>query len=104
MKKQLDEIAKEKEREKYVNELVAEIERDFEERQKERLALERQWELNMNFLAGNQYCEFNTKGDIVDEYKTFYWQNRGVFNHIAPIMESRLSRFSRVVPEVSVRP
>ncbi len=104
MKKQLDEIAKEKEREKYVSELVADVEKDFEERQKERLALERQWELNMNFLAGNQYCEFNTKGDIVDEYKTFYWQNRGVFNHIAPIMESRLSRFSRVVPEVSVRP
>ena len=39
----------EKERERYVSELVEEISSDFENRRKERLRLERQWELNMNF-------------------------------------------------------
>ena len=104
MKNKTNEISLDKERELYEKALVEQVTADFEERRKARLNLERQWELNMNFLAGNQYCDFNSKGDIVDEYKTFYWQNRGVFNHIAPIIESRLARFARVLPEVSVRP
>ncbi len=104
MKKKLNQIGEEQQEEIRVKNLIAQVEEDFNERRKERLNLERQWELNMNFLSGNQYCDFNAKGDIVDEYKTFFWQNRGVFNHIAPIIESRLAKFSRVNPEASVRP
>jgi len=80
------------------------VEADFEARQKERVALERQWELNMNFLHGNQYCDVNSRGEITDESKSFYWQNRGVFNHIAPIIDTRLAKFASVTPSVSVRP
>ncbi len=91
-------------RDRYIEELVRDVETDFENRRKERLALERQWELNMNFLSGNQYCDLNSRGEIENESKTFYWQNRGVFNHIAPIIDSRLAKFSRIMPDVSVRP
>lgn len=94
----------EKEREIFIKKLVEEVTLDFEKRQEERLSFEKQWELNMNFLSGNQYCGINSIGEIIDEYKTYYWQNRNVFNHIAPIMESRLARLSRVIPSVSVRP
>lgn len=87
-----------------IRELVSEVEEDFKERQKERAPYERQWELNMNFFAGNQYCDVNSRGELVSEGKTFYWQNRGVFNHIAPLVESRLARFSKVTPTVYVRP
>ena len=80
-------------RDRYIEELVRDVETDFENRRKERLALERQWELNMNFLSGNQYCDLNSRGEIENESKTFYWQNRGVFNHIAPIIDSRLAKF-----------
>ncbi len=95
---------KEKEREKYVEELVREVTEDFTARRKERLMLERQWELNMNFLQGNQYCDINSRGEIADESVDFYWQNKGVFNHIAPIIDTRLAKFSRIMPTVCVRP
>jgi hypothetical protein len=87
-----------------VKELVSEVESDFKERQKERFHFERQWELNMNFFAGNQYCDLNSRGELVAEGKTFYWQRKGVFNHVAPLIESRIAKFSRVSPTVSVRP
>lgn len=93
-----------KQKELHVKKLVQEVQRDFELRQKERMPLERQWELNMNFMAGNQYCGINSRGEILDDDKTFYWQNRGVFNHIAPIIETKLAKFSRLQPAVSVRP
>ncbi len=97
-------ITAEKAEETRVKKLVAEVESDFNARQKERLPFERQWEINMNFLSGNQYCGVNARGEVTDESKSYYWQNRDVYNHIAPIIESRLARFSRVTPTVSVRP
>ncbi len=97
-------LTAEREEEIAIKKLVSSVEKDFAERQKERQSLERQWEINMNFLAGNQYVGVNSRGEIVDENKSYYWQNREVFNHIAPIIESRLARFSRVNPTVSVRP
>ncbi len=90
--------------EKRIEKLVAEVEEDFNARQKERASLEKQWELNMNFVSGNQYCEFNSRGELVAESKTFYWQRREIFNHIAPIVETRMAKFSRISPIVYVRP
>lgn len=87
-----------------IKELVSSVEEDFKKRQKERLSYERQWELNMNFLNGNQYYGISGRGELVTEEKNYFWQNRGVFNHIAPIMESRLSKLARVTPTVSIRP
>lgn len=95
---------KDEKKEKFYEQLVKETVSDFEERQKERLKLERQWELNMNFLSGNQYVHLNRRGEIVDNDRTFIWQNREVFNHIAPIMETRLAKFTSISPVISVRP
>ncbi len=89
---------------KFIEDLIVETKADFEKRRADRLKYERQWELNMNFLIGNQYCDLNQRGDIVDEDKTFYWQNRGVFNHVAPIVETRLAKLARISPVISVRP
>ncbi len=92
------------ENDKYEQDLIAGVEEDFERRRKERLSLERQWELNMNFLQGNQYCGINSRGEIETDGKEFFWQSRGVFNHIAPIIDSRLAKFIRIQPQISVRP
>lgn len=54
----------ERERERYEEELVKEVNEDFEKRRAERKSRERQWELNMNFLAGNQYCDLNSRGKL----------------------------------------
>lgn len=88
----------------YEEQIVLDVQQDFERRREERFFLERQWELNRNFYIGNQYCDINKRGEIVTDDKTFYWQKRGVFNHIAPLIESRLARFSRISPNISVRP
>ncbi len=88
----------------FKEELIREVEQDFIERQKARKSLERQWELNMNFASGNQYCHINSRGEIDADGEGFYWQNREVFNHIAPTIESRLAKFSRINPEICVRP
>ena len=95
----------EKERERFIEDLIAQTKKDFDDRRSERLSLERQWELNMNFLNGNQYCGINAKGELYEKDSgAFYWQQRGVFNHVAPIMETRISRLMKVNPKVSVRP
>ena len=94
----------EKERKKYLEELASEVQADFEKRRKARLPFERQWELNMQFVAGNQYCDINSRGDLISENKDYFWQNRRVYNHIAPLIDSRLAKFSRITPDISVRP
>lgn len=100
----MSEKNKRKDREKFIEELVEGVTAEFERRRKERLALERQWELNLNFLSGKQYVDVDGRGELFEEDKAYYWQNREVFNHIAPIIESRLAKFSKINPVLSVRP
>lgn len=88
---------------RYYEELVADVKKDFERRREERRALEQQWNLNINYLSGNQYCEIAPSGDVLEEENYYYWQNRNVYNHIAPIVETRLAKLSRVRPDMSVR-
>ncbi|MDD4291583.1 MAG: hypothetical protein PHX51_05050 [Clostridia bacterium] len=83
--------------------IVQELKNDFAKRQKQRRGYELQWLLNMNFLNGNQYCDVFRDG-IVDLDKAFYWQQREVYNHIAPIVETRLAKLQRVKPRLVIRP
>lgn len=89
---------------KTIKELVDEVKKDFENRQNARKSLELQWQLNMNFVLGNQYCDISPSGKIEDSTKRFYWQERQVFNHLAPILETRLAKLNRVRPKMSVMP
>ncbi|MBR4998419.1 MAG: hypothetical protein IKY10_00930, partial [Clostridia bacterium] len=36
--------------------------------------------------------------------KQYFWQEKEVFNHIAPIIETRISRISSIAPEITVVP
>lgn len=104
MRKSIKTLEKEREREKYIEELISDVYDDFKKRQENRIAYERQWELNINFLNGNQYCDVSAQGEILEENKTFYWQRKGVYNHIAPAVDTRIAKFSSISPSVSVRP
>lgn len=84
--------------------LAKEIKEDFRARQKARKSMETQWQLNMNFFAGNQFCSIGYGGEIEDSEKQFFWQEREVFNHIAPIVEVRFAKLAKVKPTVSVVP
>ena len=83
--------------------VVKEVREDFERRREERKTLEQKWNLDLNYLAGNQYCEISPTGAIEEDDGGFYWQNKNVYNHIAPIIETRLAKLSRVRPMMSVR-
>ena len=58
----------------------------------------------MNFMLGNQYSIINNIGEIEESPKNYYWEEREVYNHIAPIIESRLAKLGKVRPSVSVKP
>jgi len=82
--------------------LAGEVENDFLRRQQERKSLERRWQLNMNFVAGKQYCDLDAKGEIAEEGKDYFWQQKLVFNHVAPIIDTRLSKLSYIRPALTV--
>ena len=88
---------------KFYEELAEEVKKDFLNRQNERRSLELQWELNINYLMGNQYCEISPSGEVEEEEKYYFWQNRNVYNHIAPIMDTRIAKLNRIRPIMSVR-
>jgi len=84
--------------------IIKEVLEDFNQRCLDRKPYELTWELNMNFMLGNQYSSISPTGEIELTQKNFYWEEREVYNHIAPIIESRLAKLGKVRPTVSVRP
>lgn len=84
--------------------IVAEITADFKKRQEARRPIELNWRLNMNFVVGNQFAQISSKGDIEESGKEYFWQEREVYNHIAPILETRLAKLGRVKAKAQVRP
>lgn len=88
----------------FEEDIVQDVKADFLRRQEARRATERQWQLNMNFAMGNQYCEITDIGEIEDYSKQYFWQEREVFNHIAPIIETRIAKLGKVRPVLNVAP
>ena len=85
-------------------ELVRSVLEDFKIRQANRKSLETNWQLNINFFVGNQYASIDGKGEIVDNYKQYFWEEREVYNHIAPLIELRLSKLGKARPSLTVLP
>ena len=77
---------------------------DFKEKQINRRNYELIWQLNMNFYIGNQYSYITPSGFISDIEKNYQWENREVYNHIAPIIESRLSKLNKIKPNIEISP
>lgn len=88
----------------FAEDIVQSVQRDFAARQKMRRPYELAWQLNMNFVMGNQYCQISPRGLIEQEEKYYFWQEKQVYNHIAPIVETRLARLNRVRPRPIARP
>lgn len=85
--------------------IISFIDSELEKRKNERIALELQWTLNNNFLNGNQYCDINMQSYTVEEIpKAYWWEHRAVYNHLAPIYETRLAKLGRVNPSLKTRP
>ncbi len=88
----------------FIEDIVAEVKNDYTQRATQRRSFEAQWQLNANFVMGNQFCRIGAKGEVEDVERDYFWQEREVYNHIATILETRLAKLSRVRPKMSVAP
>jgi len=86
------------------NKIVQEVMTDYLQRREARRSLEAQWQLNINFMMGNQYSYVASNGGIREDEKRYFWQEKEVFNHIAPIVETRISKICANTPNVTVVP
>ena len=84
--------------------LVQEVLDDFAERVEKRKSFDLIWQINMNFLMGNQYCNVGYGGKLEEQDRQFFWQEREVFNHIAPIYDMRYAKLTEYKPEIAVLP
>ncbi len=101
-------MEKEKEMQQRAEELrkqkrAAEITQEYLRRREDRRSIENGWTLNIHFFSGNQYCDVTPMGEVVEEDKRYYWQSRRVFNHIAPTVDSRISKLEKRIPSLRVR-
>ncbi|MDE6691111.1 MAG: hypothetical protein K2K04_03990, partial [Clostridia bacterium] len=87
---------------KLEEELIAEVYADFKRRQEERRRIERGWQLNINFVNGNQYCDVNPLGEIEGDSGGYFWQQKRVFNYIAPTVDMRCCRLTGIRPKLAV--
>lgn len=84
--------------------IVESVLEDFKKRQEERKHFEVVWQMNLNFLMGNQYCSVGYGGSLEDSDKQYFWQQREIFNHIAPIYDIRCAKLSKTKPKFAVLP
>lgn len=85
-------------------ELVRQVRLDYLSRREARRSLEAQWQLNINFYVGNQYSYIASNNNVQDYDKQYFWQEKEVFNHIAPMIEARISKITRLNPNIDVLP
>ncbi len=71
--------------------IIDEVLADYETRKDARKNLESQWRTNLAFYHGDQYYGYN---------KQYFWQATESFNHIGPLVESRLALLAEVQPEI----
>ena len=85
--------------------VVSDIFEELERRRRERLPFELQWRLNAAFMAGSQRCEINPlSGSLQENEPAYDYEERGVFNRIAPLMDTRLANLKTVSFTMGVRP
>lgn len=85
--------------------LVSFVNKEHARREQERLPWELQWRINIAFIEGRQYLDINPAAQTLQEIPKYYvWQEREVFNQIAPIVETRIARIARLRPILKARP
>ena len=90
--------------EERIKSVIASVVDDYNERKEERRPYENNFCLCMNFVLGNQHSYVLDSGEIAEDERMFAWESRDTFNHIAPIVETRLAKLARVRPKMHVRP
>lgn len=89
----------------YKDTLIGMIEDKLSEAKKERHPWELQWELNSNFLVGNQFVDINVGSGTIEEYsKAHEYEEREVYNQIEPLIETRIANLESITYAMTVKP
>lgn len=81
------------------------VNNEYTARQTERRSFELLWRLNSEFVDGNQYLEINAVSNTIEEIPRLSWYSeKEVFNQVASILETRISKMSRQKPSLKTRP
>lgn len=89
----------------YNEDVCAYIDKELERRKNERQPLELQWQLNYNFLIGNQFCDINLVTHEIETYEAAQpWMQHESYNCIAPLIETRLAHLQKVTYAMTVKP
>ncbi|MDK2932401.1 MAG: hypothetical protein PWP27_211 [Clostridiales bacterium] len=97
--------AKERQKQKYKEDIIAFVFREFERRRTEKLPLELNWRLLINFIQGNQHVHINAYSNDIENNESYYWwEEREVFNQLRPILQTRLAKLNKLAVTLKVRP
>lgn len=89
----------------YKETLISMVEDKLKEAKKERHPWELQWQLNSNFLCGNQFVDINVGSGTIEEYpKAHDYEEREVYNQIEPLMETRIANLELITYLMVVKP
>lgn len=80
--------------------IIDEVLQDYEKCREARKNLESQWRLNIDFYKGEQNKFVTDFGAVANLEKQYFWQSREIYNHIGPLVESRLAALADIRPEV----
>ena len=96
---------KEPPRGEYKEDILAMIEEECRRRHEERRPLELKWMLAADFYSGHQYRDINPYCGELEDYEPPYdYMERGVYNRIAPLIETRIANFKSLNFSMAVHP
>lgn len=90
----------------FSDDIVSNILNELERRRGDRASYELQWQLNADFVAGNQNMDIDFAGKrlIQDDFAHDRVKERRVYNRISPLMDTRLANLMSVSYEMFVKP
>ena len=91
-----DEEERKRIQEEFEDGIIRYIQNQFDERKKQKNGLELQWRLNINYYNGDQFTYIDSVlNDVVETPEYTPWEERNVFNEIAPNIETRFAFLSK---------
>ena len=89
----------------YKEDILEMIEAECRRRHEERRPLEMRWMLCSDFYSGHQYRDINPYSSELEDYTPpFDYMERGVYNRIAPLIETRIANFKSLDFSMEVHP
>lgn len=88
----------------YSSDIVSMVKNELERRRDDRRVFELQWQLNTNFLNGNQRCGLNLRSGTIEQYELPDGMEAEIYNQIEPLAKTRKAHLNKLDYAMSVKP